>query len=310
MTRVLVTCPPMLGMIDEFRPRFAEKGVELTAAKTVQVLSESELLDMVPEHDGWIAGDDPANDTVLTAGVAGKLRALVKWGVGIDNVDFAAARRLNLLTAHTPQVFGHEVADVAMTYVLGLARQTFRIDREIRTQNGWPKPSGISLPGRTVALVGFGDIGKQTARRLLSCDLKIIAYDPFFKADPLIPVESAVWPNRLEEADFVVFTCPLTPDTQHLFNEETLPHLKQGVRIVNVGRGPVIKETALLKGLNSGLIHSVGLDVFEVEPLAVDHPLRGFDNNIFGSHNGSNSSDAVRRVTHVAIDKMFDFLGV
>ena len=175
--------------------------------------------------------------------------------------------------------------------------------------NAWPKPSGISMSGRTVALVGFGDIGRQTAKRILACGSKVIAYDPFFKPVDGIEVEHAEWPNRLGEADFLIFTCPLTPDTRGMFNENTLPMLKKGVRVVNVARGPVIQESALLKGLNDGTVHSAALDVFEVEPLAPDNPLRGFDQCIFGSHNGSNSADAVRRVSRIAIGKMAGFLG-
>jgi len=114
----------------------------------------------------------------------------------------------------------------------------------------------------------------------------------------------------LEEADFLIFTCPLTADTHHLFNRDLLSKLKTGVRIVNVARGPVIQEAALVEGLNSGVVHSAALDVFEVEPLAQDNPLRGFDQCIFGSHNGSNSADAVQRVSRIAIAKIARFLGM
>ena len=308
--RVMVTCPPMLGMIDSFRPRFAEKQVELIAPKVVQILSEDELIDLVPGVDGWIVGDDPASERVLTAGTAGQLKAVVKWGVGVDNVDFKAAERLGLKVSNTPGVFGREVADLAMHYVGGLARETFFIDRDIRQNNGWPKPSGISLAGRTAALVGFGDIGRQTARRLLAADMRVIAYDPMFRPDAAIPVEEGHWPEQLETADFLVFTCPLNPQTQHMFNFGLLPKLKPGVRVVNVGRGPVVEEPALIEGLKTGVVHSAALDVFEVEPLPKDSPLRTYDRCIFGSHNGSNTRDAVRRVSNTAIDMMFGFLGV
>lgn len=306
--RVLVTCPPMLGLIDRFRDRFAERGIELDAAPVVQTLSEAELIERLPRYDGWIAGDDPANGRTLGAGVQGRLRAVVKWGVGVDNVDFEAARALGLNVVNTPQVFGREVADVAMAYVLGLARETYRIDREIRLNNAWPKPPGVSTWNKTAAVVGYGDIGRQTAKRLRACEMKVIAYDPAFAPFEGVEAESAEWPQRLEEADFLVFTCPLNAATRHMFNASILPRLKPGVRIVNVSRGPVIDETALLEGLNSGLIHSAALDVFEDEPLSPDHPVRAFDRCIFGSHNGSNTADAVERVSHVAIDKLFALL--
>jgi phosphoglycerate dehydrogenase-like enzyme len=308
--RVLVTCPPMLGMIDEFRAGFDAAGVELEAAEVVQIMSEDEMCERLPAFDGWIIGDDPATARVLEAGAAGRLKAIVKWGVGVDNVDFDAAGRLGLKSTNTPGVFGREVADIAINYVGGLARETFRIDREIRSNNAWPKPSGISLAEKTVALVGFGDIGRQTARRLLAAEMNVVVYDPFFEPVEGIDVTSKSWPEGLDAADFIVFTAPLNPSTHHMFNHDTLGRLKAGVRVVNVGRGPLIQESALVEGLKSGLVHSAALDVFEVEPLDGANPLRQFERCIFGSHNASNTQDAVRRVSHSAMDMMFGFLGV
>lgn len=301
---VFVTCPPMLGLIDEFAADFAAKGLVCVPGKVTQVKTVAELVDEVPLYDAWIIGDDPATREVVEAGVKGKLKAAVKWGVGVDNVDFAAFKDFRVPVENTPGVFGGEVADIALTYALGLARETYRIDREIRLNNAWPKPAGISMGGRTVAVVGFGDIGRQTARRILACGSKVIAYDSMFKTAEGIPVESATWPNRIGEADFIIFTCPLNEGTKHMFNDALVSELKPGVRIVNVSRGPVINEGALIRALQSGVVHSAALDVFEVEPLPANSPLRKMDRCIFGSHNGSNSVDAVRRVSRLAIEKI------
>ena len=275
-----------------------------------QTLSVEELKELLPQFDGWIIGDDPANSEVFKAGNEGKLKAAVKWGVGVDNVDFKAAKELGIPITNTPRMFGGEVADVAVGYVIGLARQTFWIDREVRKGN-WIKPSGISLAGKTVALVGFGDIGRNTAKRLLSFDLKVIAYDPYFQfQDDLSQVQPSVWPTRLEEADFIILTCALTTDNYHLLNPEIFSKVKPGVRIVNVARGPLIDEQALINALSSGQVNSAALDVFEVEPLPLDSPLRSFEQCIFGSHNGSNTVDAVHRASYQAIQLLFNFLGV
>ncbi len=308
MKRVLVTCPPMLLLMDRFRDRFAQADVEVVTPAVVQVLSEEELIKTLPQFDGWIAGDDPASRRVLSAGVKGRFRHLVKWGVGTDNVDFAACRDLGVSVTNTPGVFGREVADIAMNYVSGLARETFLIDREIRLNNAWPKPSGISLAGKTVALVGVGDIGRQTAKRLLAAEMQVVGYDPAAPLDAALGVDRAVWPDRVGEADFIVFTCPLNDSTRGMFNAELLPALKPGVRIVNVGRGPLIVTSALIEGLRLNIVHSAALDVFEDEPLPPHSELREFNRCIFGSHNASNTTDAVERVSHTAIDLMFGFL--
>ena len=306
--RVLVTCPPMLGMIDAFRPLFEAKGMELSAPKVVQTLSVEALTQLVPQHDGWIIGDDPATREVFMAGQKGRLKAAVKWGIGVDNVDFSACRDLGIPITNTPNMFGGEVADIAVGYVIALARDTFLIDREVRA-GGWPKPRGMSLSGKTVALIGFGDIGRNTAPRLVAAGMKIIVYDPAVnETRGLESVDIAVWPQRLEEADFIVVTCALTSSSYHMVNKEILMRAKPGVRIVNVGRGPVIEEPALIDALQSGKVYSAALDVFEQEPLPHDSPFRKHPRCIFGSHNASNTTDAVDRTSRIAIDKLCGFL--
>lgn len=309
--KVLVTCPPMLRQIHEFRPIFAEKGIELLTPNVVQTLTEEELIEILPGVDAWIIGDDPATERVFTAGKAGKLRAAVKWGVGVDNVDFAACKKLGIPIINTPNMFGAEVAGIAVNMVIGLARQTFLIDRGVRAGK-WLKPAGISMAGRTVALIGFGDIGKATAKRLHAFDLKINVYDPFAKRSEADEAnfEFLTWPNRLEDADFVVSTCALNDATRHMINADTLAQMKDEVRIVNVSRGPVIDEKALIAALKSGKVHSAALDVFEEEPLPMDSELRTFERNIFGTHNGSNTIDGVRRASYQAIAYLFEFLGI
>ena len=306
--KILVTCPPMLGMIDSFRHLFEEKGIELSAPNVIQTMSVEELKEIVPQHDGWIIGDDPATREVFEAGKAGNLKAAVKWGIGVDNVDFDACKDLDIPIINTPDMFGREVADVAMGYVIALARETFEIDRAVR-KGEWIKPRGISLSGKTVALVGFGDIGQSTAKRLLAADMNVIAYDPFAGNNPNLPkVEREVWPNRVEEADFIIVTCSLTKSSYHMVNPDVFKQAKDGVRVVNVGRGPVIDETSLEDALKSGKVYSAALDVFEIEPLPMDSYLRTHPHCIFGSHNASNTADAVERTSHIAIEKLFKFL--
>ncbi|MCF6355439.1 MAG: phosphoglycerate dehydrogenase [Candidatus Polarisedimenticolaceae bacterium] len=307
--KVLVTCPPMLGMIDNFRPIFEQHSVELTTPGVVQTLSVEELTRLVPQHDGWIIGDDPATHEVFAAGKAGRLKAAVKWGVGVDNVDFAACRALGIQIANTPDMFGNEVADIAMGYVIALAREIFEIDLGVRAGE-WPKPRGISLAGKVVALVGFGDIGKATAKRLLAAGMRVIVYDPNVQVSPKLAVESATWPEHVEEADFIVITCSLTPSSRYMVNTEVLEIAKRGVRIVNVGRGPVICEPDLVAALRSGKVYSAALDVFEDEPLPLNSPLRRLSRCLFGSHNASNTVDAVERTSHIAIQKLFNCLGI
>ncbi|WP_321413328.1 phosphoglycerate dehydrogenase [uncultured Desulfobacter sp.] len=309
MKKVVVTCPPMLGLFDEFINPAAKSGIELVPAKVIQTLTEKELKSLLPEFDAWIIGDDPATESVFAAASAGRLKAAVKWGIGMDNVDFDACSRLGIPITNTPDMFGAEVADVAVAYLIGLARDLFLIDRSVRRDNKWIKPAGMSLGDKTVALVGFGDIGKHLARRLDVLQMKVIAYDPGVEGNAdIAAVTRADWPARLEEADFVIFTCSLNAHNHHMFNKETIKKCKQGVHVINVARGPLIDETSLFDALERQHVSAAALDVFETEPLPGDSPLRSMERCIFGTHNGSNTREAVRRTSLEAIKKVREFL--
>lgn len=306
--KVLVTCPPMLRMIDEFHSLFQKYNIEVTAPNIVQTLSVKELVKLVPEHDGWIIGDDPATREVFVSGKAGKLKAAVKWGIGVDNVDFSACHELDIPITNTPNMFGAEVADLAMGYVIALARQTFDIDRSVR-MGDWYKPCGISLANKTVALIGYGDIGKNTARRLLAADMNVIAYDPnYIFSSELNKVMHAKWPSRIEEADFIVVNCSLNDSSYHMLNTEIFSLCKPGVRVVNVGRGSVIDEDSLEVALSTGKVFSAALDVFETEPPSMTSILRSHPRCVLGTHNASNTFEAVHRTSEIAIGKLVSFL--
>jgi len=309
--KVLVTCPPMLRAIDQLRYLFEEKNIELVTPEVIQILTEDELLELVPTVDAWIIGDDQANEKVFTAGKNGKLKAAVKWGVGVDNVDFKACEKLGIPIQNTPRMFGNEVADMAMAYFTGLLRDSYKVDREVRNGN-WIKPAGMSSTEKTVALIGLGDIGLAVARRLKGFDVKINAYDPFtsLKAENTGVDQILSFPDGLEQADFVIVTCALTPSSFHMINEDTIGKMKDGVKIINVARGPLIDEVALIAALKSGKVSAAGLDVFEIEPLPLDSELRQFEQCIFGTHNGSNTKEAVLRASYRAIDILFGFLGI
>ncbi|MDP2856763.1 MAG: NAD(P)-dependent oxidoreductase [Bacillota bacterium] len=306
--RVLVTCPPMLGMLEEFVGFARERGLELVGAEVVQVLTEDALQHTIGEYDGWVAGDDAITRKVLSAGRAGRLRGIVKWGIGVDNVDFSACRDLDIHVCNTPQMFGGEVADVALAYLIGLTRGLFFIDRHVRS-GSWPKPPGDSIAGKKVGLVGLGDIGSKLARRLSASELLITGYDPNVEGDLGIGgLARARWPESVPEMDFLVFTCSLNADNRHMLNEKVLEVAKWGVFVVNVARGGLIDETALIRALQTGQVRGAALDVFETEPLPLSSPLLAMQQCILGSHNASNTHEGVRRASEAALTRLAGFL--
>ncbi len=297
----------MLNNIAKFKHQFEQFNMQVTAPDVVQTLSEDELIDLVPKHHGWIIGDDPATKEVFQAGVLGNLRAAVKWGIGTDNVDFNACRKLGIPIKNTPGLFGTEVADLAICYLLGLARDAFQIDREVR-KGDWLKPAGVSLPGKVLGIVGLGDIGTNIAHRAHAHGLRIIAWDPCASDVPDYIQLQKKWPEMLSICDFLVFACALNETNYHIFNKTILEHLKMGVRVINISRGALVNEEALLEGLKSGLIHGAALDVYEIEPVLKSNELLNHPKCIFGSHNGSNTIEAVERASTIAISLLHNFL--
>ncbi len=302
--RVLVTCTPMLKSLDECQERFKAEHLEVVAPDVGQQLSEAELLDMVADFDGVITGDDPFTEQVLRVGRQGRLRAIVKWGIGLDAIDLDAARKLGVFVSNTPGTFNDEVADTALGYTLLLARKLHTIDTAVH-QGEWPKIQGTSLRGKIAGIIGVGNIGSALARRYYVLGMELLGYDPF-PIDAALREETGMHQVDLDElcasADCIVLCCGLTPENYHIINPQTLAGMKEGVWIVNVARGALIDENALIGALEDGKIGGAALDVFESEPIDPAHPLLSYQQVIAGSHNASNTREAVSRVNQMSID--------
>lgn len=295
----------MSKKIEWFQSSAERLNLEFYCPDIDQQMNECELVEIIGDYDGWIAGDDPVNGVVLSAGKKGKLKSVVRWGIGMDNVDKVAAEKLGFDIKNTPNVFGVDVAEVAIGYCLALARHTFEIDRSVRA-GGWPKPTGTTLSAKSIGILGFGDIGRETAYKLkcLGCELNAI-YDPFFQPDPRMSIlESTPWPEKLDQLDYLILTAPLNKDTRHIINQKTLGIMKRGIKLINVSRGGLVNEQDMEEAIKSGIVSSVALEVTETEPLPVNSSLRKYDNIIFGCHNASNTKEGIVRATKVALESI------
>ena len=302
--RILVTCTPMLKSLDECQERFKAEDLDVVAPNVGQQLSEEELLGMVADFDGVITGDDPFTEQVLKKGREGRLRAVVKWGIGLDAIDLEAAKKLDVFVSNTPGTFNDEVADAALTYIMMLARESHITNIAVR--NGeWRKEPGVSLRGKVAGIIGVGNIGSALARRLHVLGMEVLGYDPY-PINEAVKKDTGLCQVELDElfasSDCISLCCGLTPENYHLLNAEAFGKMKNGVWIVNVARGPIIDENALIDALEDGKVGGAGLDVFESEPVDPEHPLLSFDQVIAGSHNASNTKEAVSRVNQVSID--------
>lgn len=306
--RVLITCPQLQHTIDHYRELFAAHDIEIELPHLVQHMSESELLTLIDQFDGVIAGDDEFTARVLAKGT--RLKTIAKWGVGIDAIDVEAAKHLGIRVSNTPGTFSDEVADVVMGYVILLARQLHKLDQSVRN-GGWLKIQGTSLRGKTLGVLGVGSIGQAVIRRARAAGMAVLGYD-------IAPVSATFVEETncrilaLEEllpaADFISLNCNLTPANRHMLAAREFTLMKPGVYLINTARGALIDEVALLQALREAKVAGAALDVFEHEPLVPESPLRQFDNCIFGTHNSSNSLEAVMRVNELAINNLLDGL--
>jgi D-3-phosphoglycerate dehydrogenase len=306
---VLVTCPPMQRTVDDWKGQFDALGIEVGMPAVVQQLSPATLIELLPRYDGMIAGDDPMPAEVLES--ARRLRVVSKWGIGLDSIDLQAAERLGIRVTNTPDTFGDEVADVAIGYMVMLARQLHRIDRSVR-DGSWDKPQGISLAGRTLGIVGLGSIGRAVARRGIAMGMRVIGHEvspPTGERAAELGVQLVGFETLLVESDLVSLHCPLTDQNRHMIDAARLSRMRPGAFLVNTARGPLIDQTALVDALQSGHLAGAALDVFEEEPLPIASPLIRMESVILGSHNASNTREAVARVNELAIENVLKGMG-
>ena len=302
--RVLITCPNLINTIDHYRDFFASHDIDIMIPDFVQQLSEAQLLNLIGEFDGVIAGDDPFTERVFEK--ATRLKVMAKWGVGVDSIDLEAAKRLKIPVFNTPGAFSDEVADVAMGYVILLARQLHRIDRTVR-QGKWEKPLGTSLRGKRLGIIGVGGIGQAITQRCVAAGMVPLGYDVRDIPDGFrqqTGMQQLALNDLFSQADFIVLSCNLTSENYHLLDDSAFEKMHDGVYIVNVSRGPLIDEVSLLKYLGTKKVAGAAMDVFEHEPLSPQSDLHLFENCIFGSHNSSNTREAVMRVNDWTIQNL------
>lgn len=305
---VLITCPQLQETIDQYISLFEDNDIEIVMPKVVQCLREADLLDIIDKFDGVIAGDDEFTDRVLTKGK--RLKVLARWGIGMDAVDLQAAQKLGIAVMNTPNVFSDEVADVVMGYIIMLFRGLHRLDTSVRS-GGWLKVQGRSLSGKTLGIIGVGNIGSALAKRSFAAGMRSVGYDVVKPSDKVVAetgIQMVSLDMLLETSDIISLNCNLTPDNYHMIGEREFSLMKSGVFIVNVARGPLISEQALIDALEQEKIAGAALDVFEEEPLPDKSLLRKFDNCIFGTHNASNSYEAVLNTNRMSIENLLNAL--
>jgi D-3-phosphoglycerate dehydrogenase len=272
-------------------------------------LDKGELERIIKNYDGLVVRSaTKVTERVLAA--ASKLKAVGRAGIGVDNIDVKAATARGVIVMNTP--FGNSIttAEHAISLMMALARQIPEADRS--TQAGkWEKSKfmGVELFGKTLGVIGCGNIGSVVADRAIGLKLKVIAYDPYLSSERAleIGVEKVALSELLSRADFITLHTPLTERTRHIIDADAIRQTKKGVRIINCARGGLINERALAEAIKSGHVAGAALDVFEVEP-AKETALFGLPGVICTPHLGAATSEAQENVALQIAEQMADYL--
>ena len=268
--------------------------------------TEAELLALLPGCVGYLAGVEPVTDRVL--GVAKELKVISRNGVGIDNVDLPAARRLGIAVLRAEGANSRGVAELTLGLILALARAVPAADSSLKT-GAWTRREGIELAGRTLGLLGCGRIGQTMAQFALALGMRVVAHDPFASAS-FAPGPGFSWGDRQQvwrESDVLSLHCPPEPGGRPLLDAPTLAIMKRGVLIVNTARFDHLDRDAVLAALISGQVGGLALDVFAEEP-PTDPSLIRHPRVIATPHIGGYTRESVDRAMALAVDNLLSVL--
>ena len=291
-------------------------GIDLLKASGLDIdnrpgLKDAALLEAMQAADGMIV----RSGTKVTAQLLdnpGKLRAIVRAGVGVDNIDVAAATRKGIVVMNTPGGNTISTAEHTITLMMALARHIPAADASLR-QSKWERTKfvGMQLAGKTLGVVGLGRVGREVARRAVGLDMKVIGFDPFFSPDfaGKLGIETAAdLASLLPQVDLLTVHTPLSPETTNLIGAAQIALMKKGSRLLNCARGGIINEDALVEALTSGHLAGAAVDVFVQEPPAADHPLLKLPNVVVTPHLGASTTEAQESVALEAAQLLIDYL--
>ncbi len=256
-------------------------------------MDEEELIKTIPDfHAAVVRGATKVTKSAIQAGT--NLELIVRAGIGLDNIDVAAAQEKGIQVANTPAATSISVAEHTFGLMLAAVRNHGRANLSMK-EHKWEKKilSGTELYGKTLGIVGIGRIGQELAKRALAFGMKVIAYDVIdVKTD--LDVKQVSFEELIAQADIITLHVPLTEKTKHMISDAEFENMKDGVIITNISRGGTLDEEALLRALESGKVRAAALDVFEKEPpddfSLIDHP-----NVIATPHIGAAAKEGQKR---------------
>ena len=287
---------------------FRDRGIEVDFDPSIGK-DKDKLLSVIDQYDGLaIRSATKATEKIINA--ASNLKVIGRAGIGVDNIDRAAASKKGVIVMNTP--FGNMIttAEHAIAMMFAVARQI--PEASASTHAGkWEKSKfmGVELTGKTLGVIGAGNIGGIVCERALGLKMKVVAYDPFLSQERAekLGVQKVELDELLARADFITLHVPKTEQTSNILNAEAIAKMKPGVRVINCARGGLVDEVALAEALKSGHVAGAAFDVFEVEP-ATDSPLFNLPNVVCTPHLGAATTEAQENVAVQVAEQMSDYL--
>lgn len=275
-------------------------------------ITDTELLPIIGNYDAVICGDDEYTEGVLNAGVAGKLKYISKYGVGLDKIDLDHAKKIGILVTNCPGVNQVSVAEHVMALLLTFEKNVHLQFNSTR-EGSWKRLIGNEIFDKTIGIIGLGAIGKELAKRSFAFGLKVIAFDVFKDESFLKQFPEINFVTDIDElygdADVISLHVPHTPSTEHLINSTVInDKIKKNIILINTARGKLVDVAALKDGLSNGKILGYLTDVLDIEPMAENEPLRGLQNVIITPHVGSRTYQSVARQGSLAVKNLLDMI--
>lgn len=301
--KILIT--EALPLVKEER-RILEKHA---IVKIAQSCEEHDLVNEVSDADLIMVVYARITKKIIDS--AKNLKGIVRYGIGVDNIDLETATRRRILVANVPDYCVGAVADYTFSLLLTLSRKLMLADQVVKTRGWevWTSPSsklkGIDLERKVLGLVGVGKIGRAVAARAKGFDMKIIGYDPYLNKEmaKAFCIELCDLETLLKNSDFISIHAPLTADTRGMIGEREMQLMKKTAYIINTARGPIINEMALYNALKSRCIAGAGIDVYEKEPPDFDNPLLELENIVLTPHIAYYTEQAILRLEMSAVDE-------
>jgi phosphoglycerate dehydrogenase-like enzyme len=300
--RILVTPRSLTREGHPALRRLQDAGCELVFSSPGVQPDEGELRRLLPGCVGYLAGVEQISANVLET--ANGLRVISRNGVGVDNIDLAAARRLGIVVCKAVGANARGVAELAMAHILALARWVPFSDKRIKAGD-WERRKGLELLGKTLGLVGCGHVGRLVAKLALGFEMKLLAYDvmPDASFAPSPDFRYAPLDQVIEESDVISLHCPAPPGGKPLIDAALLARMKKGVFLVNTARADLIDGAALAAAMRSGQVAGAAMDVFKSEPPKGD-PLVASDRIVATPHLGGFTEESVDRAVGLAVDNL------